>query len=175
MLGGSPALLFLSHFSLFLAKPRGHCSLTRRNKVKQDEVPWDLEAGDAGHLGVRVGGRAARRAGQAGGLVLGQRRWPCLHWSDPETAGCPVLCWVTDGKPFQKGHVACTPACYCTLWTHQSKPGLNWASLHFVLVCHVDMLSVYKCHDSFTNHRRFTSLLLFLCQYSRYISLGSNI
>lgn len=78
-------------------------------------------------------------------------------------------------NPFQQGSVASTPTWYCVLWTCQSKSVLNWASLHFVLFCSIDMPPVYKCHNSFTKHRRFKSLLLVLCQYSRYISLGSDI
>lgn len=118
-------------------------------------------------------GQAARRAGERRARVAQMALLASACILKPQS--CFVLRWVTDEKPFRKGCVACTPACSCALWTHQPKSGLNWASLHFVLLCCVDMPSVYKCHDSSTKHRRFTSLLLFLCQYSRYISLGSNV
>ena len=165
MLGGSPAFLFLSCSSLFLVKPRGHCSLTRRKKSSGTR---SLGNRRQKRLGAWVcgWGWAAHRAGQAGELHarVAQMALPasvCIlklqSWS--------VLCRVKDEKPFQKGCVACTPICYCALWTHQPKSGLNWATLHFVLFCHFDMPSVYRCHDSSTKYRRFTSLLLFLCQY----------
>jgi len=60
-----------------------------------DDCPWSWEGWGAACWGSSDGPACIR-----------------LH---PETAelGCPVL--VRDGKPFQKGCVACTPACYCTL------------------------------------------------------------
>lgn len=130
------------------------CSLTRRRKAKLDNVPWDWGSG---------------RAGDRLGTPL------ALRPSPTHRQRCSVLCWVKDVTPFPMGCAAPTPACYCAWWTLLPKSRLNWALLHFVLFWRIDVPSVYKCHDTLTEHWRFTSRLLFLCPYSRYISLGSNI
>lgn len=91
VLGGFPALLL----SLLLLSVSGEakgtlCSLTRRKKVRQDNVPWKLEAGEAGCLGVRVGTGCPQGWGAA---CSGSSDGPACLSLHPETAEllCPAL------------------------------------------------------------------------------------
>lgn len=112
----------------------------------------------------------APRAGQAGELRAGVTQMAL------PPSGCTlklqswsVLCWGKDEKPFQKGCVAQTPACYCALWTPQPKSGLNWASPHFVLFCRIDMPSVYKCHDCLAKQKIYFSSALSVSVFEVYL------
>lgn len=165
-----PQHFYFSH--AFLSVPgeaKGTLFSNKEEKVKQDQVPWESEAKKTGSVGGNWTGKVGELCAKVAQVALPAS--VCIL----KPQSWAFLCWVKDKKPFQKGDGACTPACYCALWTHQPKSGLNSTSLHFVLFCSVDMSSVYKCHDSLTKHRRFTPFPLFLCQCSRCISLGSNM
>lgn len=158
VLGGSPAVLVLLHFSLFLWKPRGlFCS--REEKCQGGHHPLGMGGQGALSTWLCRWGQASCRTRQAG-EQCGQAAQMALPGSvcTPELHSWFVLCLLQDEKPFQKGFVASTPTCYHVLWTYPSKAMLNWTSMHFVLFCSIDVPQVYKCHDSSTKHRRFTSL-----------------
>lgn len=96
-------------------------------------------AGSPQHVAVQVG-QASCRTRQAG-EQHGQAAQMALPGSGctPELHSWFVLCLLQDEKPFQKGFVASTPACYHVLWTYLSKAMLNWTSMHFVLFCSIDV------------------------------------
>lgn len=148
MLGGSPALLFLSG----LGEAKRTLSLTRTKKTSRKRSPGN-QAGKAERLGVQVGT-----------YVL---EWPCLislHTSQ-------LLCAVQGErcKTFPEGQ-CCLFTCLLLCFVNspaQIRPKLGLPALCLILPrWHALSLQV---SGLFTKHRRFSSLLLFLCQFEVYL------
>lgn len=94
VLGGFPALLLSLLLLSVSDEAKGTlCSLTRRKKVRQDNVPWESEAGEAGCLGVRVGRGCPQGWAGWGAACSGSSDGPACLSLHPETAEllCPAL------------------------------------------------------------------------------------